>query len=1349
MEEEEEGMQSPPEGPKEKEGTTEGSVDQEEEKGSAKSSVCSSHQKIKVEDEEMEVEVEEGEDEEERGRRGEDEGDSGSQSPKRTSSREKGSSPGVVVAPSESSEAPTSPPVTPSSPSKAPSSHLGVPSAPSSPTTPHYSPPEVSSSSPVEPSPPPVAPGGLRLVTSLATDPAGPSFPGPLSHYLLPSGPLHPSTAAFSVAAAAAFAAANRLICLPPSAAAPNVTPDPPTPAPTPRQTGGQTKTEASQVRQVAVFVCAPCGIKFSSASTLEAHQTYYCSHRHNSATCPTPSPASRPHPPPAPSTNMQDDEKSLKSPETPIGASSGGSETEGTRPLSVEERRSSLSEEGCPPAKAPRTMRAFPCPHCSYSADKRASLSRHMRMHIVPTSTVPVSAASTPPPPLLANTTPPIVTPTPPTVQVHSLLQQGVSPGSSTVDSASSPTPDRLLPLDTDNYCKECDIRFSSVKTYRAHKQHYCSTRHFGGKPTLETAPADDRSGEKAGDLSRSPVAVESGPTPGLQVKQQLLQPPFVALPTSPVVLVPYAFLQSASLVLAGTPAPNGSCILLPDGSLRPLSPIPRPSPSLQGPSTAAPGPSSNKGKTSSDSTPTLLTPRVTPVSTPKPKEESAPTAPSPQPLHPGSSPAPLDLSHRREEFSKSESQSARTPHSTFSTSSNSNSQDGRRFVKQPKEGLSFEEMVALQQYTPRMSPPSDPKAPICGPHSQQSPSADCTSPVSSTSTASSSPGSKARPSRPNGISKEGPHPQVPLPAPTPPPPHPVAQQFVGGALEGLGVANFLLAAVAAAAAASAGPEGMAKAAAAAIISGAGNVNSTAGQNGLPFLMNPELALRMLIPPMEGSRPRTHTPVAPAQPLGAPILPPVAPQILVKQGVSKCVECNIVFCRHENFLAHKRHYCSARLTPQVAAQSPSVGGVGQEDEYPPPPQGGQAPGAIPSSPNTPLLQFICVACGVKFTSLDNLQTHQTHYCPVKRDNGPQKQLSPPTPADRIIKCPKCKVSVDEEALPNHQCLFHSSTTSSNSSNSSSTGDGCWKCPCCSVVSPTASAAQRHLESHGAVRAFRCAVCGYRGNTLRGIRTHVRSAHPEQQRRDGREGQHSSPSEEHLIACILEDEMEVAPMVPVATTDALASRSTTPATDSDDASGAGGERMHYCEVCGYSSTYKGNVVRHLKLVHKCSNPGGPTEEGVMGPGIVMRENEDSRSPGPKTGDPSVNGHREDVEDDDDEDMELRAESLVKVEMLEVDEEECQSDVRSEVIEEGVSVKREVSADEDKRSEDDDNKKGEGKVDPKHCRSCDITFNYLPSFIAHKKFYCTRNPPGAQRGNDVPGARQPPLRSEHV
>lgn len=34
-------------------------------------------------------------------------------------------------------------------------------------------------------------------------------------------------------------------------------------------------------IPRVPAFVCAPCGIKFSSMSTLEAHQTFYCTHKY------------------------------------------------------------------------------------------------------------------------------------------------------------------------------------------------------------------------------------------------------------------------------------------------------------------------------------------------------------------------------------------------------------------------------------------------------------------------------------------------------------------------------------------------------------------------------------------------------------------------------------------------------------------------------------------------------------------------------------------------------------------------------------------------------------------------------------------------------------------------------------------------------------------------------------------------------------------------------------------------------------------------------------------------------------------------------------------------------------
>lgn len=32
------------------------------------------------------------------------------------------------------------------------------------------------------------------------------------------------------------------------------------------------------------------------------------------------------------------------------------------------------------------------------------------------------------------------------------------------------------------DRYCTDCDIRFSNTKTFRAHKEFYCGSRHRDG---------------------------------------------------------------------------------------------------------------------------------------------------------------------------------------------------------------------------------------------------------------------------------------------------------------------------------------------------------------------------------------------------------------------------------------------------------------------------------------------------------------------------------------------------------------------------------------------------------------------------------------------------------------------------------------------------------------------------------------------------------------------------------------------------------------------------------------------------------------------------------------------------
>lgn len=119
-------------------------------------------------------------------------------------------------------------------------------------------------------------------------------------------------------------------------------------------------------------------------------------------------------------------------------------------------------------------------------------------------------------------------------------------------------------------------------------------------------------------------------------------------------------------------------------------------------------------------------------------------------------------------------------------------------------------------------------------------------------------------------------------------------------------------------------------------------------------------------MPGLPASNATTPTP-------GTPGAAAAAPQIYVKQGVSKCKECNIVFCKYENYLAHKQHYCSARNQESSESEAKVCNT---------PPIAANAS----ASENTPMAyqQLICAACGIKYTSLDNLRAHQNYYCPKR-----------------------------------------------------------------------------------------------------------------------------------------------------------------------------------------------------------------------------------------------------------------------------------------------------------------------------------------------------------------------------
>lgn len=150
----------------------------------------------------------------------------------------------------------------------------------------------------------------------------------------------------------------------------------------------------AATAPRPTALICPPCGIRFSSASTLDAHQKYYCQHR--------------PKLDSDAENNDDDDEKSSGNNASGTTGNSGKFET----------------------------RKAYACPHCSYSADKKVSLNRHSRMH----QSSPVQPAAV---------MPPVVIP-----------PAGAQPGAQPQANSNAPT-NGTLNEEAERYCQNCDIRF------------------------------------------------------------------------------------------------------------------------------------------------------------------------------------------------------------------------------------------------------------------------------------------------------------------------------------------------------------------------------------------------------------------------------------------------------------------------------------------------------------------------------------------------------------------------------------------------------------------------------------------------------------------------------------------------------------------------------------------------------------------------------------------------------------------------------------------------------------------------------------------------------------------------
>lgn len=593
-------------------------------------------------------------------------------------------------------------------------------------------------------------------------------------------------------------------------------------------ETSPRSEVEARQ-GNVQIFLCHPCGIRFSSLSTLEAHKTYYCSHRNTKT--------------------VDDDTKS-----TGNDINSGCQSDQDTTEVN---------------SKAPKTGKQYTCSHCSYSADKKVSLNRHMRMHTI--------------------------SPSPATVSV-------VSNGDITGDTQ-------------DRYCAECDIRFSSLKTYRAHKMHYCSSRHMM-KSSQASTTSKQASSCTSSSSPTSPVDTSCrtppSPNPSLPPQHHLL-----ALPTNPIIILPYSLFRNASFLpgvlpnTSGIPNPDTPCFLFPNGTLQPLS---------QALSTTTTTPPIETLKNINKQKDTVI------------RDTSA----------------PLDLSVRKSPDLKD----------LVIDLGDDNERENKRRKTPTPEKIECAPSI-------RTSPPLTP---------------------------SSQPGTSPSLS----ISPKRKHDQLENASRSNSPRH------IRGTPKSTETSDRL--------------------------------QSSPEYPVLPFIAS---ALSVLPHEMQMRLSSSEFPQL-----------PVTPQVLVKQGVSKCKECNIVFCKHENYIIHKKHYCSARSQEDDASKNSTS-----------PPASPRSADA--TSPAGQYQQLICMACGIKFTSLDNLNAHQAYYC-LKRSDFDAR------------RCGRCR-SIAE---PNHQCV-----------NTSGMG---YKCPSCEVISPTPSAAQRHMESHAGVKAYRCTICRYKGNTLRGMRTHIR-----------------------------------------------------------------------------------------------------------------------------------------------------------------------------------------------------------------------------------------------------------------
>ncbi|XP_059177726.1 zinc finger protein ush-like [Physella acuta] len=698
------------------------------------------------------------------------------------------------------------------------------------------------------------------------------------------------------------------------------------------------------------IYGCPFCGVRFSSPRTLQGHLSFYCSKK-TSEQMVTP-------------TTKDKDSKGSDSSKASSETSKVGGDPETQAQKAESKSLDNNASDQSSQEKTGVNGQVFKCKHCNYKAYKLSSLNRHMRMH----NNDKMKAASS--------------------FSQETALTVVKSPA-----------------LET--FCKECRIQFSSLHTYRCHKEHYCAQRR---KKALANPSA-------FAAMFHSPFSFSETGKVGVPSALQMatLNQGGIILPSREATLPGAAAVILTAPMLTASGLANIS-ISLPAMIMQPLS----------GPEV--------RGKDSS------------------PRTRSPPD--HHHPLSSEASPRPSHTHFLSKAPSTSQKNHFNWSHDQAHKSKDHSSIKTERFDEDHPLDLSINRKeIKTEDGKPSaetfLQPDKD------GGHLERRRSQRSTSPLGLDISRRDQTQSPPSPIRSSLLTQE----QLHLLRESLPAQHYLRSDHLTPI--------------------TAPPQ---------LLQHPSLLVSTAGFLPAPGL--PHLAMS----------PRTKP--APISPSGHP------------NGISKCADCNIVFYKHDNYLIHKKHYCSgkrrlsntqisvvdapvepeARNLPEAIPKEEPVSETSTDSQKShSSPKLKETPAVLSPSKHSNELKykFYCVPCRIKFSNASILEAHKEYYCPAGKDsehsvilhttsdssslNSPKEepQQSSPDPPLEEFTCSRCNnVFTSARLLRLHMCH-----------------EG-FPCPHCDHVSITDNRLAEHMKVHAPTKAYRCTICGYRGNTARGMRMH-------------------------------------------------------------------------------------------------------------------------------------------------------------------------------------------------------------------------------------------------------------------